>query len=781
MLSGTALLFQLLVPLRQSPPVLSFPEPGLDDTAAYQGYQTRFYRDAAGNTVQIYLDGRSGRVVHLLADADNESIGFTGRDAHGAPAKLHWLQPDASVSRARSSRSLEHRLVTDASHVYIGWFLLGSMRIERDLQYAGRHRAPFSAAPYIPQEFERLLSVFGQLDPPERRRHLALLAAPDVETLRARLAPRITTRRSASSWVARVIQPSLDGRDTLALELLVDPRRVAAMRTGDSISLQARPGTGQRVRFAVRITTTARALTPLARGEIFTADFLRFLDASKSAAQAESDALRARWLERQVRGVELLSSREKLMAGLPAYATYFGRDMMVSALMMRPIWRDEISAFVIASVLRKLSPTGEVSHEEALGGQADREAASEYATLVDAYLKAKRRGDGADADRRLDSARTVLRDHRRVRENYHMIDDEFQLPVLAARWLGDPNVPATDKRAFLLDSSDGGGSRLERLLRELALVESMTEAYAANPIAANLVSFPRRDNGQWSSASWRDSGDGYASGRFAMDVNAIWAPHALAAISAIYETLRAIGLRTDASDSLRLRKATEAWRGAWRHFVVTLAPAEVHSRVAARISAFPDAERRYWTDLVAATKSDQDSLEFLALSLDAEGRPVGVANTDPATRLFLSASGDTAGVVRDVRLFVRPYPVGLFIDRVGPVVANDAYAPPAIWPQFEGDRYHGPRVVWGREVNLFLLGVANHIHSARDSAYAAELRAAIARVHAAVVASGFHSELWSYELRGGRVEPTRYGTGSDVQLWSTTDLAVQFALSRIVR
>jgi hypothetical protein len=27
--------------------------------------------------------------------------------------------------------------------------------------------------------------------------------------------------------------------------------------------------------------------------------------------------------------------------------------------------------------------------------------------------------------------------------------------------------------------------------------------------------------------------------------------------------------------------------------------------------------------------------------------------------------------------------------------------------------------------------------------------------------------------------PMRYGTASDVQLWSTTDLAVQFALSRL--
>jgi hypothetical protein len=776
-LSGIALLFQLVGPLRQSLPVLSFPEPGLDDTAAYQGYQTRFYRDAAGNTVQIYIDGRSGRVVHLLADAENESIGFTARVAQGAPATLHWREPEAGVSKARSSRTLEHRLVADASHVYVGWFVLGSMRVERDLQYAGRHRAPFSAAPYIPQEFERLLTALGQLAPPVRHRHLALLAAPDIATLRARLAPKITTRRSATRWVARVTQPSLDGRDTLALELLVDPRQVAAMRTGDSISLQARDGARQ-VQFVVRITTTGRALTPLARGEIFTADFLRFLDASKSAPD-ESGALRARWLERQVRGVELLSSREKLMAGLPAYATYFGRDMMVSALMMRPIWRDEVSAFVVASVLRKLSPTGEVSHEEALGGQADREAAAEYATLVAASLQ--QQADRVTADRLLDAARTVLRDHRRVRENYHMIDDEFQLPVLAARWIGDPAVPATRKRAFLLDSSDGGGSRLERLLRELVLVERMTAAYAANPVASNLVSFPPRENGQWSSASWRDSGDGYAGGRFAMDVNAIWAPHALEGIATIYQTLRAIGLRSDSSDSVRLHNAIETWRGAWRHFVVRLGPAEVHSRVAARIAAFPDDERRYWTDLVAATKADQDSVEFLALSLDAEGRPIGVANTDPATRLFLNASGDTAGVLRDIRLFVRPYPVGLFIDRVGPAVANDAYAPPAIWPQFERDRYHGPRVVWGREVNLFLLGVANQIQGANDSAYAAELRAAVARVHSAVVASGFHSELWSYELRGGRVEPTRYGTGSDVQLWSTTDLAVQFALSLIRR
>src|ERR1051325_4418149 len=104
--------------------------------------------------------------------------------------------------------------------------------------------------------------------------------------------------------------------------------------------------------------------------------------------------------------------------------------MLVSALMMRPIWRQDMSAFVIASVLRKLGPNGDVSHEEALGGQADREAADEYARFIDAYQRASKAGQRRTADSLLARSAVVLRDHRRVRENYHMIDDEFQLPVL---------------------------------------------------------------------------------------------------------------------------------------------------------------------------------------------------------------------------------------------------------------------------------------------------------------------------------------------------------------
>ena len=492
------------------------------------------------------------------------------------------------------------------------------------------------------------------------------------------------------------------------------------------------------------------------------------------------------------------------MAGLPTYATYFGRDMLMTALMMRPVWRDEMSEFVIASVLRKLSPDGQVSHEEALGGQAVREAASEYAAL----LGARARGDtgrlGQPAHSR---AHRAARHTARARELSH---DRRGVPVSDRRGaLAHRRERARGAQARLPARCDRRRrAALARLLRELALVARETAPYADNPVAANLISFAPRDSGRWASQSWRDSNVGYAGGRYAMDVNAIWAPHALESVGRILDALRALGLSTTARrrsrraadstlaryarDPASLRRAIDRWRGASSHFLVRLSPAEVRTRVAARLAAMTDDERRHWTDVIARTHADTDSLSFLALSLDAAGRPIAVANSDPATRLFLGDGEGTrdvpdararADVLRDVRLFARPYPVGLLVDSVGPVVANDAYASPSIWPDFERDRYHGPRVVWGRENNLFLIGTMGRIADAGGDAalapYVRELRGAIDKVLAAVEASGFHSELWSYELRNGRVVPVRYGSGSDVQLWSTTDLVVQYARSRM--
>jgi hypothetical protein len=54
----------------------------------------------------------------------------------------------------------------------------------------------------------------------------------------------------------------------------------------------------------------------------------------------------------------------------------------------------------------------------------------------------------------------------------------------------------------------------------------------------------------------------------------------------------------------------------------------------------------------------------------------------------------------------------------------------------------------------------------------------VQQIVTAVDRSGLrHAELWSYRIADGKLMPLRYGTSSDVQLWSLTDLAVQYLLN----
>jgi len=786
-------------------PVLAFPEPGMDDTSAYRGYQTRFYRDSKENTVQVYLEPQSGRVVQLWADAANASVGFTVRDGRGRPVRLDWDADSAEVADSGASRSIEYRLVANAPLVEVGWFVLGSMRVERDFQYWKHSLRPYTAPPFRVAEESLLVASVARLPAVERERHLALLGAGSLAELRARLLPTLAASGTDTTWRVRVERPSLDGRNRLAIELQGDPHESAVLVTGRTITIEARGG--PRVRFIVRVTTDATPLTPLSRDEIFNREFLDFLAAAHRARDS-AGALRYRRLERQVRGVELLSSREKLMAGLPAFATYFGRDMLMTALMMRAIWTDAMAEHVIAGVLRKLGPSGDVSHEEALGGQAIRENAVVYDSLVGRYLQAARSGRRQGSDSILGVAGGVLRDLQATRENYHMVDDEFQLPVLAGRYLGDSRIPAARRRAFLMDTSGTGVTRLSLLVREIALVADKTEAYARDPRPENLVGFPSLGAQRWRSASWRDSQDGYAGGRFAMDVNAIWAPEALEAISTVLRALPGLGVSRRGldslapeitgtalggylRDSLSLRRAIDTWKDARRHFEVAYGPRQIEERIAAKLAWLPPEERRYWQKTLHADGQIRDSLAFPALALDARGEPIPVVNTDPATALFLESRTAPEAVLGTVAPFVRPYPVGLFVEGLGPVAANDAYASRSVWEKFR-DPYHSPRVVWGREVNLLFLGLAQRIAAASDSAgrpldptqgpYLHALRQALRRTLDAVNASGLqHAELWSYEIAGGELRSARYGTGSDVQLWSSTDLAVEFMLSLLPR
>lgn len=713
------LLMMQAAPPQKTAPVLEFPTRGLDDSAAYEGYHARVYRDARGNAVEIYIDGKSGRVVHLWADGLNESIGFTVRNAGGqggqeataavaAVAVVAFGDGYATVGATGGRRWLRHQLtVPGGRSIQIGHLLLGSMRVERDFGYAGRVRDPIGAPTFVVDEMKRLAERLGPPYP-------------------ARLTPTVQLASTARDWTLRVSQPSLDGKNHLWLTLRGDGRTTSATLAGTVLTIRAlgaRPAT-----ISVEIATDGAALNRLTRRQIFSDAFRRFADSAKSQR-----------LEREIRGFELLSSKQKLMAGLPTYATYFGRDMLMTALLMEPVWADTMAEFVMGAALAKLSPDGEVSHEEALGGQAIRENGAEFL----------RTGDS-----------TLLRDLQKTRENYWMVDDDFQLPVVAGHYFADARVPAARKRAFLRR----WGTELRR---NVSYVMHQAAPYAHDPVATNLVSFKRDPDGYCHPGSWRDSRVGYAGGCFAFDVNVVWVPQALRAIVAIDSALRALG-EPGIEHAELIAAGARTWQGASRHFMVTLSPEEVATRVGAKLGSLAPEEAAFWSAVVARNGIPNDTLRFPAVSLDSAGQPIPVMSTDPAMWLLLERQ-DLAREAELLKPFLLPYPVGLFIDGVGLAVANDAYAAPAVWQLFERDLYHSPRVVWGREVNVLLAALATRNHPGGG---------AIDSVRTAVARSGLqYAELWSYKFEHGTLRPVRYGSASDVQLWTLTDLAVQYLLN----
>jgi hypothetical protein len=340
-----------------------------------------------------------------------------------------------------------------------------------------------------------------------------------------------------------------------------------------------------------------------------------------------------------------------------------------------------------------------------------------------------------------------------------MVDDDFQLPVVAGRYFAAASVPLARKRAFVRRWGDA-------LRRNLAFVARQAAPYAAEPVATNLVGFRRDDDGWWHPGSWRDSRVGYAGGRFAFDVNVVWVPAALRAIGTVDSALRAMG-EPGIDAAGEIARAAEVWRGTARHFEVVLSPDESAARLGVRVAALPEAERDLWAAVLARSGDAlSDTLRFLAVSLDSAGVPIPVMSTDPAMWLLL----EDLGAQRErelLRPFFLPYPVGLFVDGLGPVTANDAYAPPDVWQMFERDLYHSPKVVWGRDVNILLAALATRNRPG-----------AIDSVRTAVARSGLqYAELWSYKIEGGALRPVRYGSSSDVQLWTLTDLAVQYLLN----
>lgn len=443
-----------------------------------------------------------------------------------------------------------------------------------------------------------------------------------------------------------------------------------------------------------------------------------------------------------------LAYREKLLAGSWRFDTYFGRDTLLSVRLLMPVLSPTAIEVGLNSVLARLSPQGEVAHEEDIGEQA----------VLDHI-----RADGSR------SAAPVY--------DYKMIDEDYLLAPVAADWLLEPGEHARSA-AFLAGQVGGPLDRHETrgaaLLQNLRFVLHSAAAFARQPEVTHLIGLkPGMTVGDW-----RDGVGGLGGGRYPYDVEAVLVPAALDALA----RLQASGLLapyTTASDRTQLADAAQMAR-VWR----TKAP-PLFDVIVSHAAAVHDIETYAASQGVAAKPALEalgpHDLYFHALSLMANGAPVPVMNSDEGF-LLLFGKPSAQDLERIIPALMRPFPAGLMMTDVGMVVANPAYCLPRMQPVFSRHTYQGT-VVWSWQQALFAAGLSRQLER-KDLPAAA--RADLLRaqhvlwptIEATRAMQNF--ELWSWSYEAGRYRLRPFGSSAaDVdesdaaQLWSTVYLAVR--------
>jgi hypothetical protein len=447
--------------------------------------------------------------------------------------------------------------------------------------------------------------------------------------------------------------------------------------------------------------------------------------------------------ERARNALEFLSYGDKFLAGSWRFNTYFGRDTLISALLLATVLEPQALESAIASVLDRLAPNGEVAHEEDIG---------EFAVL-----RNQREGRGRVA--------TPIYD-------YGMVDDDFLLAPLAARWLLDDTRGRARAVKFLEAAGAGGITHGRALARNLVWVVERTAAFADAPRFQNLVGIKAgRMTG-----NWRDSEQGLGRGRYAYDVNAALVPAALDA-AARFAQAGVLDAYVDAGQRRTLARATQYSR-VW---VAQAPPLFAVDVPAAQARAGIDAyAKEIGVDGAKAGREIESPVAFHALSLDDSGQPIPILHSDEGFRLLLTEPAVDAELARCLVAIMRPFPAGLVTD-AGILVANPALASAELRREFTRFAYHGT-VVWSWQQALLAAGIERQLQRANlPGPQRTQLLRARATVWSAIDRSApmRTSELWSwaYDGRLFRIEPFgRRGADADesnaAQLWSTVYLGL---------
>jgi len=419
----------------------------------------------------------------------------------------------------------------------------------------------------------------------------------------------------------------------------------------------------------------------------------------------------------------------------------------MSVRLMMPALTSTTIEAGLGSVLARLNTEGEVAHEEDIG---------EFAVL-------RRESEGLEA-----SDEPFY--------DYHMVDDDYMLAPIVAHYLLGHAAGRERAASFLRKRMANGQTHGEALVSNLRFVLASAQPFAREPTIDRLI---RLKVGS-PAGNWRDSREGLGYGRIPYDVNAVWVPAALEAIASLHESrLLAEFVSADAGFE-KAAKMAELWTTkAPLLFEVSLPADEARQRLAGYAESIDVPDREALSSLPDDTANGNTTLIFNAVSLDAQGNPIPVLNSDDGFAL-LFGNLSPSRLDRIVATLIRPFPAGL-LTPAGLVVANPAYASMEQRQLFTRNHYHGA-TVWSWHQALLAAGLERQLQRS-DLPTGTRQRLIDAQVRLWQVISSTralqNSELWSWSLTEGvyRLEPFGQRSGDETesnaaQLWSTVFLGI---------
>ena len=439
------------------------------------------------------------------------------------------------------------------------------------------------------------------------------------------------------------------------------------------------------------------------------------------------------------RNLAFLTFETKVVAGSWRFLTYFGRDTLLTSLLLGQTASFVFHLAALNSVLARLSPGGQVAHEEDIGEQA-------------AYRRWQISWAGQDPAQ---AGEPVY--------DYKMVDDDFLLLVALKAVAHHHDAPQGWWESWLQGHQAAIETNIQWCLGRLGALVGLDHQFIGD---------------------WRDSHWGLGGGLYPNSVN-------IGLVPAFCEALA--WYRGGSKDE---DVHPEFWAQVPQRFQVRLSAMQIRSRLAAYLGTVPlhTEEGQWlrnrvlapgvtvgeWVQGRGSVEALEEGLVFSCLALDQSGEPIEVIHSDLSFRLFL-AQPDQEELSDLLTLLELPYPLGL-AHPVGFLVANACLSGrPDLWEKLNRQGYHGA-VVWSWQDAMIALGLTRQSQRTdldHPTQERIRLLRAQAREQRECAAAFSSSELWTWKVVDSRALPQAFGAeagdeteSNAIQLWSSAALAL---------